>query len=84
MQRITTTVDQSVYARLEDLARRDAVPVARLIREAMERYVVEREEALEPEPIPEWVGMVEGPGGEYAARDEEWLDADWARELKEG
>jgi hypothetical protein len=78
MQRITTNVDASVYTRLEDLARRREVPIARLIREAMERYVTDEEAALEPEPLPGWVGMLEGPGGGFAARDEEVLDETWA------
>lgn len=82
MQRITTTVDRRVYARLQDLARRDDVPVARLIREAMERYVVERETEMQPEPLPDWVGMIEGPGGDYASRDEEVLKSEWAAELE--
>lgn len=81
MQRITTTVDPQVYARLEELARRSDASVASLIREAMERYVTEREAALQPEPLPDWVGMLEGPGGDYAARDEEVLRTDWGREL---
>jgi predicted transcriptional regulator len=81
MQRITTTVNGSVYARLEELARRDNAPVARLVREAMERYVTEREAAIEPEPLPDWVGMLEGPGGEFASRAEEILDAEWAESL---
>ncbi len=33
---------------------------------------------MEPEPLPDWVGMLEGPGGPYAARDEETLDRSWA------
>jgi predicted transcriptional regulator len=78
MQRITTNVDGSVYARLEDLARRRDTSIARLIREAMERYVTDEEAALEPGPLPEWVGMLEGPGGVFAARDEEVLDERWS------
>lgn len=82
MQRITTTVDPEVYARLEDLSRRAHVPVARLIREAMERYVTEREAELGPEPLPDWVGMLAGPGDPYAEVDEEVLAADWAGALE--
>jgi hypothetical protein len=82
MQRITTNVERSVYARLEDLARRRDVPVAHLVREAMERYVTEQETTLGPEPLPDWVGMLEGPGDAFASRDEEVLDARWARTLE--
>jgi hypothetical protein len=82
MQRITTTVDPEVYARLEDLSRRARVPVARLIREAMERYVAEREAQLRPEPLPDWVGMLAGPGDPYAEVDEEVLDSHWPGDLE--
>lgn len=78
MQRITTNVESSVYARLTDLARHRAVPTSHLIREALESYVSEQEAHLEPEPLPDWVGMLEGPGGPYAARDEDVLDRSWA------
>ena len=78
MQRITTNVESGVYARLTDLARHRAVPTSHLIREALESYVSEQESHLEPEPLPDWVGMLEGPGGPYAARDEGVLDRSWA------
>jgi len=73
MKRITTTVDSSTYAQLEDLARRDGVATARLIRDAMERYVTEREREMEPLPLPDWVGMFEGDGEPFAERTEEIL-----------
>jgi hypothetical protein len=82
MQRITTNVDEGVYARLEDLARRRDVPTAHLIREALERYVSDLEAQLEPEPLPDWVGMLEGPGDAYAERDEGILDEAWADDLE--
>jgi hypothetical protein len=81
MQRITTNVDEGVYARLEDLARRRAIPTAHVIREALERYVSEQEAQREPEPLPGWVGMLEGPGGPYAERDEAILETAWVDEL---
>lgn len=81
MQRITTNVEPSVYARLEDLARRRRVPTARVIREALERYVTDEEAAVEPEPLPDWVGRLEGPGDAWAERDEELLRAEWAATL---
>ena len=82
MQRITTNVEQGVYARLEDLARRRSIPTAHVIREALERYVTEQEAGLEPEPLPDWVGMLDGPGGPYAERDEEVLQEGWAGALE--
>ena len=41
------------------------------IREALERYASDQEAQLEPGPLPDWVGMLVGPGGPYAERDEE-------------
>lgn len=84
MQRITTNVESDVYARLEDLARRRRLPTARIIREALVRYVTEEEAAREPEPLPDWVGMLEGPGGRFAERDEAVLDAEWPTVLEHG
>lgn len=73
MKRITTTVDPSTYGLLEDLAHRDGVATARLVREAMERYVAERQREMEPLPLPDWVGMFEGDGEPFAERAEEIL-----------
>jgi predicted transcriptional regulator len=81
MQRITTNVEPGVYARLTDLARHRAVPTSHLIREALESYVSEQEAHLEPEPLPDWVGMLEGPGGPFATRDEETLRESWAQSI---
>jgi hypothetical protein len=77
-RRITTNVEPGVYTRLEHIARRRHQSTARLIREALERYVTEEEARQEPEPLPDWVGMLEGPGDPFAARDEELLDEAWA------
>jgi Ribbon-helix-helix domain len=73
MKRITTTVDSSTYGMLEDLAHRDGVPTARLVREAMERYVTQRQLEHEPQPLPDWVGMFQGDGEPFAGRAEEIL-----------
>lgn len=73
MKRITTNVDPVTYARLDELAQRDGVPTATLLREAMERYVTERETSLEPAPLPDWVGMFEGDGEPVAERVDEIL-----------
>ena len=73
MKRITTTVDPSTYALLEDLARRDGVATASLVRNAMERYVADRQRAMKPLPLPDWVGMFEGREEAFAERDEELL-----------
>jgi len=84
MQRITTNVEPDVYARLEDLARRRRVPTARIIREALVRYVTDEEATREPEPLPDWVGMLEGPGGPFAEQAEAVLDAEWSTALEHG
>jgi hypothetical protein len=73
MKRITTTVDPSTYGLLEDLARRDGVATARLVRDAMERYVSDRQREMEPLPLPDWVGMFQGDGEPFAERAEELL-----------
>lgn len=84
MKRITTSVEPSVHAALEDLARRDGVSASHLIREAMERYVTDREAALEPLPMPDWVGSIEGDGTPFAELDEEILETTWANEIEVG
>lgn len=73
MKRITTTVDPATYGRLEDLAHRDGVATARLVREAMERYVAERQREIEALPLPDWVGMFEGDEAPFAERAREIL-----------
>ena len=73
MKRITTTVDTATYGLLEDLAYRDGVATARLVREAMERYVAERQRDLEPMPLPDWVGMFQGDGEPFAELAEQIL-----------
>lgn len=73
MKRITTTVDTTTYGLLEDLAHRDGVATARLVREAMERYVTERQRDLEPLPLPDWVGFLQGDGEPFAERAEQIL-----------
>ncbi len=73
MKRITTTVDPATYRRLEDFAHQDGVATARLVREAMERYVTERQRDMVPLPLPDWVGMFQGDGGPFAERAEEIL-----------
>ena len=73
VKRITTTVDTTTYGLLEDLAFRDGVATARLVREAMERYVTERQRELAPLPLPDWVGMFQGDGEPFAERAEEIL-----------
>jgi hypothetical protein len=71
-------VEPDVYARLMDLARDRAQPASHLIREALERYVTEEEATLEPRPLPQWVGTLEGPGEPFADLDEAILDESWA------
>lgn len=73
MKRITTTVDPATYGLLEDLAHRDGVATARLVREAMERYVTGRQREMEPLPLPDWVGMFQGDGEPVAERADEIL-----------
>src|SRR5436190_24015917 len=82
MKRITASVEPATYAALEDLGRRDGVSASYLLGEAMERYVTERDRKLEPGPLPDWVGMLEGDGRLFAERDEAILDELWAGDLE--
>lgn len=83
MKRITTTVDPAVYRRLDAIAHRDGVSTSHVLREAMERYVTEREAAMDSIPLPAWVGMLEGGDGEpWAERDEALLEEGWATDLE--
>lgn len=61
MKRTTVMVDERAYAELEAYARRDGVSTGHLIREAMERYVTDRErrDVGAPNPLPSFVGMVD-------------------------
>lgn len=56
-------LDEAAYAELEAYARRDGVSTGHLIREAMERYVADRErqDVGAPNPLPSFVGMVDDP-----------------------
>jgi hypothetical protein len=61
-------VDEATCADLEDYARRDGGPTLRLIREAMERYLAEREREVSPQPLPDFVGALKGGGGSIAGK----------------
>jgi hypothetical protein len=71
MKRTTIMVDEGTYGDLEEYARRDGVPTARLIREAMERYVTERERHSERRPLPDFVGALKGGGEPIAGKTRE-------------
>jgi hypothetical protein len=73
MKRTTIMVDEGTYADLEEYARRDGVPTARLIREAMERYVTERERQAEAQPLPDFVGKLTGGGEPIAGKVDEYV-----------
>jgi hypothetical protein len=68
--RINISVEPQLYGRLTDLARRRSVPLSQVVGEALARYVSDGEALLPADPLPDWVGMLEGPGGEYASWDE--------------
>ncbi len=84
MRRTSILVDPRVMTELEQLARRDRLPTAHLIREAMERYVAERrDDASAPRDLPGFVGIGQGPG-DVAARAEEILEAELPAHLDPG
>ena len=56
---------------------RDAVPFGERL-DVLPVSALWQDARLEPEPSPEWVGTLEGPGGPYAIQDEAVLDASWA------
>lgn len=77
MKRTTVMLDEGAYAELESYARRDGVSTGHLIREAMERYLTDRErrEAAAPVPLPSFVGAVDDPDMVQGADVEEFLEA---------
>ncbi len=79
MRRTSILVDPAVMTELEQRARRDGRPTAHLVREAMERYVAERQaKDDQTRTLPDFVGIGSGPG-DVAASAEEILE----RELPE-
>lgn len=78
MKRTTVMLDEGAYAELEAYARRDGVSAGRLIRDAMELYLTDRErrEAGAPNPLPSFVGAVDDPDMVQGADAEEFL-ASW-------
>lgn len=71
MKRITITVDAAAYTELEHIARREGVPASRLVREAMEQYVVRRQAEEPRRPLPLFVGIADGPGDDIGGRVDE-------------
>lgn len=96
MRRTTIMADEAVMTELEYLAREDGVPTSRLVREALDRYVTERNKSRRRR-LPAFVGMFRGSGEEIASRATEilreelpqaaWADQDepppWGRDLGE-
>jgi hypothetical protein len=60
MKRTTVMLDESTYAQLQAIARRQGKPAALLIREAVARYVAEAAEAGES-PLTPLIGCFDGP-----------------------
>jgi hypothetical protein len=75
MKRTTVMVDERVYTELETYARLDGVSTGRLIRDAMERYVTERQEqkSERERELPSFVGAWEGQGPPWAADSTAYL-----------
>ena len=70
MRRTSILVDPLVLTELEQLARAQGRPTAHVIREAMERYVMDERKTRE---LPGFVGLGSGPG-DVAERDEQILE----------
>jgi hypothetical protein len=77
MKRTTVMLDEGAYAELEAYARRDGVSTGRLIRDAMELYLTDRErrDADAPSPLPSFVGAVDDPDMVHGADAERFLAA---------
>jgi hypothetical protein len=70
MRRTSILVDPVVLTELERLARVQGRPTAHVIREAMERYVMDERKTRE---LPGFIGLGSGPG-DVAERDEQILE----------
>ena len=71
MRRTSILVDPRVMSEMEQLARRQGRPTSHLIREAMERYVADKQPGSQP--LPAFVGIGHGPG-DVAERAEEIIE----------
>jgi hypothetical protein len=76
MKRTTVFIDESIEADLRALARRQQRPVAALVREAVEQYVVAGRQAGPARPG--FVAIGRSGFGDTAERHEEMLFADLA------
>jgi len=76
MKRTTIFIDEAIDADLHALARRQQRPVAALVREAVEQYVVAGRQAGPARPA--FVGMGASGFADTAERHEEMLFADLA------
>ncbi|CAN5527036.1 hypothetical protein BH20CHL6_BH20CHL6_15490 [soil metagenome] len=68
--------DERIIAEIERYARLDGVPMAHLVREAMDRYVSSRG-AASTARLPSFAGLAEGTDSDVASRDEEILRREW-------
>jgi predicted transcriptional regulator len=74
MEKTTLYLPADTQRQLREVARRTGVPQARIVREAIERYVNE-----EPAPMPASIGM--GSDEEVTgANSEKWLRRNWQPE----
>jgi len=76
MKRTTIFIDEAIEADLHALARRQQRPVAALVREAVEQYVVAERQAGPPRPG--FVAIGRSGVGDTAERHEDLLFADLA------
>ncbi len=65
---VQTEVDPETHSRLQHLAAKRDVPLKRLLREALVRYVEREEGALESDPVFELVGSLDVQGRDWSAR----------------
>ena len=73
MIKSTIYFEPNQVAALEALAKREGRPRAEIIRDAVDRYVVESGRQL-----PAWVGMIKDDDGTLTSDNvDEWLRANW-------
>jgi hypothetical protein len=65
---VQTEVDQATHARLQHLAAKRDIPLKRLVREALSRYVEKEEGALESDPIRRLVGSLDLRAKDWSTR----------------
>jgi hypothetical protein len=79
MKRTTILADERLLAEVAAVARRRGLTTSHVVREALQRYVLD--DQAEPQPLPDLIGMFEWEGEPTGATAEDVLDREWPEEL---